>query len=125
MAKEKSIRLSPKHGVNPALTHCPICGKAMGVALFGRLEGDKEAPHDVADPEPCDECQEHMRLGVLFVERSGNMITGSRWVLKEEAAERILGVVDEEMRRDVMRRRVCHIEPDAARALGFYDAESD
>lgn len=125
MAKDKGIRLSEKHGVNPALTHCPICGKPMGVALFGRLPGDAEAPHNISDPEPCDECKEHMALGVLFVERDGNKITGSRWVVKEEAARRILEVVNDEMRQDVLARRVCHIDPDAAKMLGFYDVEPD
>lgn len=36
----KSIKLSPKHGVNPSVTHCECCGKEIGVALFGRLKGD-------------------------------------------------------------------------------------
>lgn len=54
--KEKSIKLSPKHGVNPSLIKCPICGKEYGVALFGRLKGDVEAPKEVTG-EPCDDCQ--------------------------------------------------------------------
>lgn len=40
----KGIRVSEKHGVNPSITICPICGKETGIALLGKLKGDKEAP---------------------------------------------------------------------------------
>lgn len=51
------IRLSKKHGVNPSVTVCAVCGKDLGVALFGRLKGDVEAPRKVFDAEPCDDCK--------------------------------------------------------------------
>lgn len=40
----KGIRVSEKHGVNPSITICPICGKETSIALLGKLKGDKEAP---------------------------------------------------------------------------------
>lgn len=43
MAKD-SIKLSPKHGVNPSILHCICCGKDYGIAMLGKLKGDKEAP---------------------------------------------------------------------------------
>ena len=57
MSKKKdSILLSPKHGVNPSITHCEICGKTIGVAMLGKLKDDVEAPRDIA-LGICDDCQ--------------------------------------------------------------------
>lgn len=33
-----SVRLSPKHGLNPSLVVCPICGEPISIALLGRLK---------------------------------------------------------------------------------------
>ena len=43
----KNIILSEKHGVNPSITVCPICGKEIGIALLGKLKGDEEAPRKI------------------------------------------------------------------------------
>lgn len=40
----KNIIFSEKHGVNPSITVCPICGKEIGIALLGKLKRDEEAP---------------------------------------------------------------------------------
>lgn len=65
---KKSITLSPKHGVNPSITHCECCGKEIGIAMFGRLKGDAEAPRDVAMGF-CDDCQAVIdQGGVMIVE---------------------------------------------------------
>ena len=64
----KSITLSPKHGVNPSVTHCECCGKEIGVALFGKLKGDKEAPKDVF-MGLCDDCQKVIDdKGLMIIE---------------------------------------------------------
>lgn len=39
----KSVTLSKKHGVNPSMVICPICGKEESVAILGYIKGDKEA----------------------------------------------------------------------------------
>lgn len=64
-----SIRISPKHGVNPAVLHCYFCNKPKNeLALLGMLPGDAEAPRRlVADTEPCDECKEYMARGILLI----------------------------------------------------------
>lgn len=49
----KGIRVSEKHRVNPSITICPICGKETGIALLGKLKGDKEAPMRMLS-DPCD-----------------------------------------------------------------------
>lgn len=51
----KNIRLSEKHGVNPSITVCPICGKETGIALLGKLKGDEEAPRKIIG-DICDDC---------------------------------------------------------------------
>ena len=61
------IKLSPKHGLNPTVLHCPICGKETGVGLLGRLKGDVEAPRDMQDPRPCADCQKVLDQGGRFV----------------------------------------------------------
>lgn len=39
----KGVTLSKKHGLNPSMAMCPICGKAEGIALSGHIKGDEEA----------------------------------------------------------------------------------
>lgn len=65
----KSIRLSPKHGVNPCIPRCFFCGKEKNmIALMGKLPGDAEAPMNaVIDYEPCDECAAGMSQGVALI----------------------------------------------------------
>lgn len=66
--KKDRIILSPKHGVNPSVTHCECCGKEIGVALFGKLKGDAEAPRDVA-MGLCNDCQKVVDAqGLLIIE---------------------------------------------------------
>lgn len=62
------IKLSEKHGMNPSMQVCFFCGKSKGVALFGKMKGDAEAPRKVlTDYEPCEECQKKFRRGILLV----------------------------------------------------------
>lgn len=61
-----SIKLSPKHGLNPSLVKCFWCGEDMGIALCGRLKGDIEAPRAmITGYEPCDKCREYFSQGIL------------------------------------------------------------
>ena len=66
-----SIRLSKEYGVNPTILKCPCCGKETGLALLGRLKGDKKAPPYMYDRELCDECKKTHIL-VLEVENEEN-----------------------------------------------------
>jgi len=64
-----SIKLSPKHGLNPTIPVCFWCGQQKNeVALLGRLKGDAEAPmHVVLNYEPCDACKEMFEKGIHVV----------------------------------------------------------
>lgn len=64
--KKDTIILSPKHGVNPSITHCECCGKEIGIALMGKLKGDAEAPRDVY-MGLCDDCQKVIDQGGVMV----------------------------------------------------------
>ena len=62
-----SLKLSPKHGVNPSVLHCFIWGKETGLALLGKLKDDAEAPHDISNPnEICDDCKKQIEAGNKF-----------------------------------------------------------
>ena len=71
----KSIKLSPKHGVNPCMPVCFFCGETKNeIALLGHIgDGRKgedfEAPMKaVLDYVPCEECQKKFAEGVLLIE---------------------------------------------------------
>lgn len=59
------LYLSQKHGVNPAIPKCFVCGKDKNmIILAGRMRGDKEAPKNaVWDEEPCAECKAQIDKG--------------------------------------------------------------
>lgn len=68
----KSIKLSPKHGLNPCMPICFFCGETKNeIALLGRI-GDKEdleAPMKaILDYEPCEECKKKFAEGVFLIE---------------------------------------------------------
>ena len=62
-----SIELSPKHGINPSLLKCFICGKDIGIALLGKLKNDAEAPKEMINGELCEECQKILDAGNKFI----------------------------------------------------------
>lgn len=65
-----SIKLSPKHGVNPCIPVCFFCGKEKNeIALLGKLPDDAKAPMKaILDYEPCEECTKLMEQGVTIIE---------------------------------------------------------
>jgi hypothetical protein len=93
MSKD-SITLSPKHGLNPSVTHCECCGKEIGVALFGRLKGDKEAPRDVAMGY-CEDCQKVIDQQGLMIIEVCNGASGSN----PERTGRIIGITKDAKKR--------------------------
>lgn len=99
-----SIKLSPKHGVNPSVPTCFWCGEAMNMlVLFGRLPNDKEAGMHCGPVsyEPCDKCKEQWDQGILLMEAGtspqsdgqpelhGAYPTGRYMVMRPEAVERV------------------------------------
>ena len=70
-----SIKLSPKHGVNPCISVCFLCQQDKNeIALLGQI-GDRRKGEDIQAPmravldyEPCEECQKKFAEGVLLIE---------------------------------------------------------
>lgn len=121
-----NIHLSEKHGVNPSLLVCPFCGKDTGVALLGRLQGDREAPKRMLDRAPCSTCQDHMREGVILLSvqdgwdgSSPAPRTGRYAVVKDEAITRV--IPNSELASSVLKARVCHMEDRVFKALGLVE----
>lgn len=95
------VTLSKKYGVNPSVETCTICGKEMGVVLFGTSykENGKisEAPDKVCLGSICDDCKKVIKDGgIFFIEvrdgESGNnpYRTGRIIAVKESAIKNIL-----------------------------------
>lgn len=116
------MRLSPKHGVNPTIPHCFLCGEAKNeIILAGHLKGDAEAPKNMVwDKEPCDKCKEHMEMGIILISvRNGESgenpyRTGGWIVLKEEAFRRIFNGCD-----DVLEKRMAFVPDEVWDKIGF------
>jgi len=116
-----TIRLSEKHGLNPSLSVCYLCGLDKNeVVIPGRLPGDAEAPRKaVWNKEPCDQCKEYMTQGIILVGVNGPEVemqpfanrTGKFCVLKEEAIKRMLK--PGEMLNDIISKRVAFVPDDA------------
>lgn len=91
----KGISISEKHGVNPSLMVCMVCGESTGVALLGKLRNDEEAPRKIIDQEPCKDCREKylkegtMLLGSKSDGKDGMQRTGSMAIIKDSLFERI------------------------------------
>lgn len=96
-----NVRISKKHGINPSMDTCFICGKETNVILFGTSYKDEngkttEAPRKVCTGQLCDKCQKVIDEGGIFFiackdGESGNnpWRTGQIGALKEEAVQRI------------------------------------
>lgn len=64
------IKLSPKHGLNPAIPCCFWCGEPKNeIALLGKIDKeDSKAPKRlITDYEPCDKCKELFSDGVRLI----------------------------------------------------------
>ena len=65
-----SVRISPKHGLNPTMAVCFFCGEHTGeIALLGKIgRNDTEAPREaVISYEPCKACKDNMSKGITLI----------------------------------------------------------
>lgn len=118
------ILLSDKHGVNPSLLQCFICGEDAGVALVGRLPGDVEAPRRMCDPRYwCKRCEDVAKVGVFFIEvrddsraNENPFRTGRLAALTEEAVRRNVG---EPMLSNILKSRIAYVTVSDAKKSGL------
>jgi len=112
-----SIRLSQKHGVNPTIPKCFLCGKDKNeLFLMGRLPGDAEAPKGmVFDQLPCDQCKEHMEKGIILIsadeektdDRQNPWRTGGWVVITSDAIKRL--PFEDEFKQKLLKERVAFL----------------
>lgn len=81
----KGIRVSEKHGVNPSITICPICGKETGIALLGKLKGDKEAPMRMLS-DPCDDCISKLGNDKIYIFAINDQEYGTKAIIIKRSA---------------------------------------
>lgn len=68
---DKSIKISPNHGLNPTIPICFWCGKEKNeIAIMGKINknDDKMPMHACLNYEPCESCRDKMNLGVTVIE---------------------------------------------------------
>ena len=135
-----SIRLHSKHGLAPALTFCRICGKDTNeLALLGAScdkvirevyeatdgqsgskDGYQEYDHNrIPAREPCDECKEHLKGGVIFIADD----THEYLRLTKDMADSLVGRIgdgDRCLDIDAVRGKVCKIR----KAFWYADGEN-
>lgn len=92
-----NIKISKEHGLNPSICLCPVCKKENGIALFGKLKGDIEAPKYIIGQDLCDECKKQVDDGKMFfvevnISFTGEIIdhTGRTVIISKRAAKQIL-----------------------------------
>lgn len=95
-----NIRMSPKHGLNPAIPVCFYCMQEKNeILLPGRLnQDDDEAPRNVVwNMDPCSECKGFMQQGCVLIsvrdgESGNNPYRTGGWAvvkrLRDGAAEK-------------------------------------
>lgn len=111
----QTLRLSPKHGVNPTIPVCFFCGEdKQEIMLLGKIGAkneDLEAPmRAVYDYEPCDKCKALMAQGITLIGVNNTRAqegqppiqkdlypTGKWCVMRPEAVKRIFDLPDEKM----------------------------
>jgi hypothetical protein len=110
MGKDKGIKVSEKHGVNPSISICAWCGESKGIALMGKLKNDEEAPKEaIFDLEPCESCQKQMDLGITVAEsKDGKRPTGRWVVVKEDKISQIIG--DEDILEKTLEKRKVFVD---------------
>lgn len=124
-----SLRLHPKHGVNPTCGICFWCGESDGtVALLGAAYKDEAPRQMVLTYEPCDACKERFAQGILLAEVTEHSLdgrmaisrnpdlypTGRLLVLKESAFKRIF---TGEMCERTLEKRRAYIDVEAFERL--------
>lgn len=81
----KGIRVSEKHGVNPSITICPICGKETGIALLGKLKGDEEAPRKIIG-DLCDDCISKLGNDKIYILAINDQGYNTKGIIIERSA---------------------------------------
>ena len=120
-----SLRLHPKHGVNPTIPRCYLCGENKNeVVLLGNAYKDQAPMNMCLDKSPCDKCRDYMRQGIILIgvrdgEQGDNPYrTGNFCVLKEEAVKRAFKRALKDC-EGILKSRVAFVDETTWEALGL------
>mgnify|MGYP007003721021 FL=1 len=81
----KGVTLSKKHGLNPSITVCPICGKEIGIALLGKLKEDEEAPRKIIE-DLCDDCISKLGNDKIYILAINDQGYGTKGIIIKRSA---------------------------------------
>lgn len=117
------MKLHKKYGVNPTLPVCFICGKEKGEIVLLGNSIKEEAPMKMClDKEPCNQCKEYMKQGIILVgvkdntDQANPYRTGQFYVVTEDFINKIM---EDPMRADILTKRICFVEETILDKLGF------
>lgn len=89
------LKLHPSFGVNPTIPICFVCGKEKNeTVLLGNSYRNKAPKNMCLNDEPCDQCKEYMKQGIILISVKDNdkdCRTGNWCVIKEESFIKIFG----------------------------------
>lgn len=92
------IRIHPKHGLNPTMVVCELCGEETGeIALLGAAYKNEAPRHMMVNHSICDKCKANLDNGYIALMearmvRGEPQRTGGLLFIKEEAAARLFNV---------------------------------
>ena len=118
-----SIRLHPKHGLNPTMPVCFYCRKDTGeVALLGAAYKGEAPRRLILDKQPCEWCQANMKLGIILVAchngtEADPQPAGQYAVITEGAATRMFRPAA--MLEQVLRQRMAFLDTETWTLLGL------
>lgn len=143
--------MSDQNNLEIALTKCFYCGKSNEIVLNRVLTPKsakmvKEMDGKVLTMQPCHECEERMKQGVILLTFDPHKSdpewykppddeekrkfwmpdpyrTGGYFVIRDEAMARWLGDENRELLADALQRRWMFIEHEAATMLGLFELE--
>ena len=105
---------------------CFVCMKDVGVALFGAMKNDVEAPRRVClDTTPCEECKGYMDQGIILISfdesKSDDMNnpwrTGGWCVVKEDFIKRHR--LSSELEKKILEQRMLFLPDDYWNMIGL------
>jgi len=143
--KDEGIRISPKHGLNPAIPKCFYCLQnkneiilaGMMKPLSGKGRNAKPAEYDPQAPQgmvwdkvPCCECAGFMEKGIILIsaldseEGSDNPYRTGGWVVVTDGfIRRLLG--DTPLCEDILKRRVAFLPDKVWDQIGLPRGEKE
>ena len=104
------------------MMNCFFCNKPKGVILDRRIR-ETLPKNAVYDKEPCDECKELMKSGIIIIsvrdgESGDNPYRTGFWcVVKEQMIKDLIS--DEQFKNDILNKRVLFIEDSTVEQIGL------